>query len=58
MGDEYMTGVSISEPKVSIFSLALFTDTGWYSVDWTMADEFLWGYQEGCEFITEKCNSD
>ncbi|GFO48293.1 leishmanolysin peptidase-like protein [Plakobranchus ocellatus] len=31
-------------------SLAVFEDSGWYKVNYSMADSFLWGKGQGCSF--------
>jgi len=55
LGDETMTGVSINEPKYSMFTLALMEDTGWYQATYSLADDLLWGKGDGCAFLTTKC---
>jgi len=52
-----MTGVSINEPKYSVFTLALMEDSGWYQANYDMADSILWGKGDGCAFLTQKCQS-
>ena len=32
------------------FTLAVLQDTGWYSVDLSLADPYLWGKGKGCDF--------
>lgn len=56
LGPEFMTGATIEEPKYSIFTMALLKDSGWYDPDFTKADQLLFGYHEGCDFINQKCN--
>jgi len=55
LGDEYMTGADINEPKLSKFTLALLKDSGWYDPVMSLADTILFGKGAGCGFITEKC---
>uniref|UniRef100_A0A0B6Z383 Leishmanolysin-like peptidase n=1 Tax=Arion vulgaris TaxID=1028688 RepID=A0A0B6Z383_9EUPU len=31
-------------------SLAVFEDTGWYKVNYSQADKFMWGQDKGCSF--------
>lgn len=50
-----MTGYDINEPKYSMFTLSLLADSGWYEPEYSMADELLWGFGEGCGFITQNC---
>lgn len=55
LGDEAMTAADINEPKYSLFTLSLLEDSGWYKPDYSMADEIIFGYGEGCGFINERC---
>jgi len=52
-----MTGADINEAKYSIFTMSLLEDTGWYNVDYSMADPFEWGKGKGCNFPKLKCNA-
>jgi hypothetical protein len=52
-----MTGADINEAKYSIFTMSLLEDTGWYNVDYSMADPFTWGKGDGCNFPRLKCNA-
>eukprot|EP00927_Polykrikos_kofoidii_P046856 TRINITY_DN40988_c0_g1_i1.p1 TRINITY_DN40988_c0_g1~~TRINITY_DN40988_c0_g1_i1.p1 ORF type:complete len:1340 (+),score=192.93 TRINITY_DN40988_c0_g1_i1:90-4022(+) len=54
--DEYMTGTDSLNPVYSALSLALFQDSGWYSVDFSSAEHLHWGYHEGCTFARSTCN--
>ncbi|KAK6183692.1 hypothetical protein SNE40_011122 [Patella caerulea] len=39
-------------------TLAVFEDSGWYKVDYSQADRFLWGKGQGCKFgLKEYCGS-
>merc|ERR1719491_2213814 len=47
---------------VSPMTLAAFEDSGWYTVNYSMATRIqdhvppsAWGYQSGCDFVQEKC---
>jgi leishmanolysin len=46
-----------SEPVMykSGLTLALFEDSGWYSVDYSAADKLPWGANQGCDFVRRKC---
>lgn len=35
--------------------MALLASTGWYKVDQSMAEGFIWGKGEGCGFISTLC---
>ena len=39
----------------SNLSMALMADSGWYSVDFSYAEPFHWGKNEGCAFFEEAC---
>ncbi|KAF2075489.1 hypothetical protein CYY_003225 [Polysphondylium violaceum] len=56
-GEEYMVGfVSPVEPITNL-TLSLLLDTGWYSIDPTSADPFVWGQGLGCSFL-DSCTPD
>jgi len=57
MNGDYMIGESFGENLISEMSLALFEDSGWYKVNWEMANLFVWGKSKGCEFFDrdKKC---
>lgn len=57
MYGEFMEPFSQSfvQPVVSNLSLALFHDSGWYSVDFSRAEPMDWGFQWGCHFATDAC---
>ena len=57
--NEVMTGsVNANWPAVvSPITLALFEDSGWYTVDYDMADRLHWGAGEGCSFASEYCST-
>jgi len=40
---EFMTANDIVDARISEFTLALLEGTGWYEVDYDMADPFTWG---------------
>jgi hypothetical protein len=41
---------------LSIFSLALLKDYGVYNVDLSQAEEFFWGKNAGCNFVSYFCD--
>ncbi len=57
MNTDFMIGDSYGENMISEISLALFEDSGWYKVDYEMANLFLWGKNKGCDFLDfdKKC---
>eukprot|EP00802_Teleaulax_amphioxeia_P006768 Tamp_06773.p1 GENE.Tamp_06773~~Tamp_06773.p1 ORF type:complete len:391 (-),score=40.59 Tamp_06773:143-1315(-) len=40
----------------SMFTLAVLEDSGWYDIDYQVADAMGWGYLAGCPFLTS-CSS-
>lgn len=51
MNTDYMIGDSYGENLISEITLALFEDSGWYKVDYSQANLFLWGKNKGCGFL-------
>lgn len=54
LGD-YMIGVSLDESAMSDITLALFEDSGWYSVNYYSGGLMRFGKNEGCDFLNKKC---
>jgi len=50
-----MTADSVYEGKFSKFTFALIEDSGWYKVDYSMADDLTWGKGSGCNFAESAC---
>jgi hypothetical protein len=57
MNTDYMIGDSYGENLISELSLAMFEDSGWYQVDYSLSNLFLWGKNKGCDFFNHntKC---
>ena len=55
--NEAMTGVFTQNPVFSRLTLALMEDTGWYRVDYTMAEPLQWGKNMGCTFAMKSCKA-
>jgi hypothetical protein len=53
--NEYMTGSDSNFPIYSNITLALFYDSGWYDIEWSKAQELVWGNNKGCSFATDNC---
>ncbi|TPP62498.1 Leishmanolysin peptidase [Fasciola gigantica] len=53
--DELMAGSIGKSLFVSNLTLSYFQDTGWYDVDRTLADNWLWGKGLGCDFVRKSC---
>ena len=49
-GNELMVAQDVGFDTISVFSLALFEDTGWYIVDHSKAEYLSWGKGKGCSF--------
>ena len=58
LGNELMTAQKAGLSSFSRFSFALLEDSGWYKVDYSYADSFSYGVDNGCEFLSNySCNS-
>ncbi|KNC47485.1 uncharacterized protein AMSG_02502 [Thecamonas trahens ATCC 50062] len=53
--DEFMTGSSSIKPVLSVFTLAILEDSGWYLPDYSKADRLDWGRNMGCSFVNDDC---
>jgi len=54
--NEYMSSSSSYNPIRSILTLSALQDSGWYTVNFSNAQELLWGKNEGCLFAEDRCN--
>jgi hypothetical protein len=52
---EYMTASAITDARMTEFSLALLEGTGWYTVNYNMAEPIFWGKGQGCAFVNSLC---
>ena len=41
--------------STSNLTLNLFNSSGWYEVNFSMAENLEWGKNKGCEFVVNKC---
>ena len=55
MNTDYMIGDSYGENLISEITLALFEDSGWYRIDYSMANIMNWGKGKGCAFFHDQC---
>ena len=55
--NEAMTGVFTHNPVFSRITLALMEDTGWYKVNYDMAETLDWGRNAGCLFVQNSCKA-
>jgi len=54
-GNEVMTASSMIDQRISEFSLALLEGTGWYKVNYELAEPMTYGKNKGCDFLNKKC---
>lgn len=54
--NEYMTGTADPNSVYSAITLALFQDSGWYQVNYSMAQTLPWGNNKGCPFAQQQCS--
>ena len=59
MNTDYMIGDSYGENLISPLTLAMFEDSQWYKPNYDLANLFLWGKSQGCDFLNPniKCAS-
>jgi len=56
--DELMTATVTEHSVLTNITLAALEDSGWYhNVKYSYGQHLVWGYQKGCSFITNRCNS-
>lgn len=48
----------IQDVVYSDITMALFEDSGWYKVDYDYTTSIIWGKNEGCDFLEDKCIKD
>lgn len=53
--NEAMTGTHTQNPVYSRITLALMEDTGWYKVNYSLAQPLEWGRNLGCDFAMKSC---
>jgi hypothetical protein len=53
-----MIGTSYGEVVISDMTLALFEDSGWYTVNYYTGGLFRYGKNQGCNFLKTKCIQD
>jgi hypothetical protein len=54
--DEIMTPDDTLETRLSMFTLAVAKDSGFYEIDISMGENIFWGKGEGCDFVNAKCS--
>jgi hypothetical protein len=56
LGNELMTAESTGNGVLSMFTIGMLKDCGWYRVNEDMAQYFAFGRGAGCGFLGEGCN--
>lgn len=57
-GDEIMSPLTTRVMPLSALTLALFEDTGWYSINYGAAQRWRWGWRKGCDFVMKPCSEE
>lgn len=52
-----MTGSASVNPVFSGLTLSLLEDSGWYRVNYSVADPLFWGRGQGCNFVAQACST-
>jgi leishmanolysin-like peptidase len=53
--NELMAPISSHTAVYSALTLAALEDSGWYKANYTASEPLLWGRNQGCSFVSEKC---
>ena len=53
--NQVLTASATYDGRISELFLAVLESSGWYSVDYTMAEPFDWGKGQGCDFLRKTC---
>lgn len=55
LGNEVMVANTVANPVISMFTLSLLEDSGWYEIDYRNEEPFFWGKNAGCGIVDGKC---
>nr|CAH8853196.1 unnamed protein product [Trichobilharzia regenti] len=55
LGNDLMTAHKMAATLLSRITLAYLEDTNMYTVNYSMADDFKWGKNLGCDFVMKTC---
>eukprot|EP01123_Difflugia_compressa_P012728 TRINITY_DN5570_c0_g1_i1.p1 TRINITY_DN5570_c0_g1~~TRINITY_DN5570_c0_g1_i1.p1 ORF type:complete len:724 (+),score=119.82 TRINITY_DN5570_c0_g1_i1:3-2174(+) len=55
---EYMAGIASIEAQLSYLTLSFFEDMGWYKANFSMAEPWRYGIQEGCSWVQQPCSTE
>lgn len=58
LGNEMEIGQLGTFSKISVMTLAVAKDSGWFEVDLTMGEHYDWGKNKGCDFLSSSCSKD
>jgi len=50
-----MTASDIKDAAFSKFTMAILEDSGWYDVDYALAEPLFYGRGQGCDFLEHGC---
>lgn len=50
-----MTATNLVDSRITAFTLALLEGSGWYQVNYSLADSMTWGQNQGCAFLDTTC---
>lgn len=53
--NEAMTGTYTQNSIFSRITFAFLEDTGWYYVNYSYAEDLVWGKNLGCDFVMKSC---
>lgn len=53
-----MTPDNVLDPRLSVMTLAVAADSGWFVPDFGKADSYFWGKNKGCVLFDLKCPRD
>lgn len=57
MGNEMMTAMASGKMILSAATLSVFQDSGWYQIDMSQAENYVYGKGKGCPFLSSNCSS-
>lgn len=55
MPEDIMSSFLLDNPIFSDITLGLFEDSSWYFPNYSLSSSIIWGKNEGCSWIQEKC---
>jgi len=57
IGDEFMGGYINPVMPISVLTLAFLEDMGWYKANFSAAEYWGWGKDQGCSFVSGRCEA-